>query len=101
MLDSGFVRAIAHFGFMETPDVQEVLELMRRQGVRTRPLDTSFYLGRELLLARDHPWKVGGLTMNIWRKRLFAIMSKNARSAVEFFQLPPNRVVELGTQIEF
>jgi KUP system potassium uptake protein len=101
MLDSGFVRAIARYGFMESPDVKEVLELMRRQGVRTRPLDTSYYLGRELLLPSDKAWKIGGLTMNVWRKRLFAIMSKNARSAAEFFQLPPNRVVELGTQIEF
>jgi KUP system potassium uptake protein len=41
------------------------------------------------------------LTMNIWRKRLFAVMSRNSRSAAEFFELPPNRVVELGTQIEF
>ncbi len=101
MLDSGFVRAVARYGFMESPDVKEVLELLRRQGIRTRPLETSYYLGREQLLPSDKAWKIGGLTMNIWRKRLFAIMSKNARSAAEFFQLPPNRVVELGTQIEF
>jgi KUP system potassium uptake protein len=101
MLDSGFVRAVARYGFMESPDVKEVMELLRRQGVKTRTLDTSYYLGRELLIPREIAWKKGGLTMNMWRKRLFAIMSKNARSAAEFFQLPPNRVVELGTQIEF
>jgi KUP system potassium uptake protein len=101
MLDSGFVRAVARYGFMESPDVKEVMELLRRQGVKTRTLDTSYYLGRELLIPREIAWKKGGLTMNMWRKRLFAIMSKNARSAAEFFKLPPNRVVELGTQIEF
>jgi len=100
-LDHGFIRVVAHYGFMESPDVKEVMELLRRAGVRSKPLDTSYYLGRELLLPANKPWKKGGMTMNIWRKRLFAVMSKNAKSAAEFFQLPPNRVVELGTQIEF
>jgi KUP system potassium uptake protein len=81
--------------------VKEVMELLRRQGVRSRPLDTSYYLGRELLIPRHKAWKRSGLSMNIWRKRLFAVMAKNSRSAAEFFQLPPNRVIELGTQIEF
>jgi len=100
-LDKGFVRVVARYGFMESPDVKEVLTVLRAQGIKTRPLDTSYYLGREELIAADKPWKKDGLTMNIWRKRLFAIMSKNARSAAAFFNLPPNRVVELGTQIEF
>ena len=101
ILDAGFVRAVAHYGFMESPDVNEVMELLRRQGVKTRTLDTSYYLGRELLIPRDIAWKKGGLTMHLWRKRLFTVMSTNARSAAEFFKLPANRVVELGTQIEF
>jgi KUP system potassium uptake protein len=99
--DLGFVRAVARYGFMESPDVKEIMELLRRAGVRSRPLETSYYLGREQLIPLRKAWKQGGLTMNIWRKRLFAVMSKNARSAAEFFKLPPNRVVELGTQIEF
>src|ERR1035437_3647934 len=100
-LEHGFVRVVVRYGFMESPDVKEVMELLRRQGVRSRPLETSYYLGRELLIPKHKAWKRGGLSMNIWRKRLFAVMAKNARSAAEFFQLPPNRVVELGTQIEF
>ena len=100
-LEHGFIRVVARYGFMESPDVKEVMELLRREGIRSRPLDTSYYLGRELLIPFAKPWKKGGMSMNIWRKRLFVIMSKNARSAAEFFQLPPNRVVELGTQIEF
>ena len=100
-LDHGFIQVVARYGFMESPDVKEVMELLRRAGVRSKPLDTSYYLGRELLLPMNKPWKKGGMTMNIWRKKLFALMSKNAKSAAEFFQLPPNRVVELGAQIEF
>ena len=100
-LDSGFIRVVARYGFMESPDVKEVLAVLRTKGVKTRPLDTSYYLGREELIPANKPWKKGGLTMNIWRKRLFAVMSRNARSAAAFFNLPPNRVVELGTQIEF
>jgi KUP system potassium uptake protein len=92
---------VARYGFMESPDVKEIMELLRRAGVRSRPLETSYYLGREQLIPHGKAWKRGGLTMNIWRKRLFAVMAKNARSAAEFFKLPPNRVVELGTQIEF
>jgi KUP system potassium uptake protein len=100
-MEHGFVRVVARYGFMESPDVKHIMELLRRQGVRSRPLETSYYLGREQLIARNKAWKRGGSTMNIWRKRLFAIMAKNGRSAAEFFQLPPNRVIELGTQIEF
>jgi KUP system potassium uptake protein len=58
-------------------------------------------LGREQLIPRRGPWKKGGMSMNVARKKLFAVMARNARSATEYFQLPPNRVVELGTQIEF
>ena len=100
-LEHGFLRVVVRYGFMESPDVKEVMELLRRQGVRSRPLDTSYYLGREQLIPRHKAWKRSGLSMNIWRKRLFAVMAKNSRSAAEFFQLPPNRVIELGTQIEF
>ena len=100
-LEHGFVRAVARYGFIESPDVKEIMELLRREGVRSRPLETSYYLGREQLIPLKKPWKKNGLTMNVWRKRLFALMAKNSRSAAEFFQLPPNRVVELGTQIEF
>ncbi len=100
-LGQGFFRVIAHYGFMESADVKEVLQKCRDSGIAARPLDTSYYLGRERLIPRRGPWKKGGLSMSIVRKKLFGIMSRNARSATEYFQLPPNRVVELGTQIEF
>ena len=100
-LDHGFVRVTALYGFMESPDVKEVMKLLHKKGLSCRPMETSFYLGREQLLPLRGARREGGMTMNIWRKKLFALMSRNAQSAAAFFQLTPNRVVELGTQIEF
>jgi KUP system potassium uptake protein len=94
-LGQGFFRVIATYGFMETPNVPEVLRFCKKKGLNSSPNDTSFYLGRERLIP------VGRSNMAVWRKHLFALMSRNARSATEFFGLPPNRVVELGAQIEF
>jgi KUP system potassium uptake protein len=91
----GFVRIVATFGFMQTPNIPEVLARAAKQGVRIPPMETSYYLGRERLVLTGHA------KMQRWRKKLFALMSRNARSATEFFQIPSNRVVELGAQIEF
>lgn len=100
-LAHGFFRVIATYGFMESPDVKEVLQRCRDHGIAARPLDTSYYLGREQLIPRRGPWKKGGMSMNLARKAIFAVMARNAKAATQYFQLPPNRVVELGTQIEF
>jgi KUP system potassium uptake protein len=94
-LGHGFVRVIATFGFMQSPNIPEVLARAAQQGVQVPPMETSYYLGRERLVLTGHA------KMHRWRKKLFALMSRNARSATEFFQIPPNRVVELGAQIEF
>ncbi len=94
-LAHGFFRVTARYGFMQTPDVKEILAFCQKSGIETKPLDTSFYLGRERLLP------IGKAKMWRWRKKIFVFMSRNARSATEFFGIPPNRVVELGTQIEF
>ena len=91
----GFFRVVANYGFMQSPNVPDVLAQAAARGVKIPPMDTSYYLGRERLVL------TGQAKMSRWRKRLFALMSRNARSATEFFQIPPNRVVELGAQIEF
>jgi KUP system potassium uptake protein len=93
-LGHGFFQVRARYGFMQTPNVLEVMELCGERGLSTRTSDTSYFLGRETLLISDKPG------MARWRKMLFAFMSRNARPANAFFQIPPNRVVELGTQIE-
>jgi KUP system potassium uptake protein len=94
-LGQGFWRVTATYGFIETPNVPEIMRLLGPRGIKARPLETSFFLGRERLLP------TGEGRMARWRKQIFIVMSRNARSATEFFNIPPNRVVELGTQIEF
>ena len=94
-LGQGFYRVVANYGFMQSPNIPDVLAVVAAQGVSIPPMDTSYYLGRERLVL------TGQTRMSRWRKALFAIMSRNARSATEFFQIPPNRVIELGAQIEF
>jgi KUP system potassium uptake protein len=94
-LGHGFFRVVARFGFMETPNIPQVLAMCAQRGLATRPNDTSFFLGRERLIVG------GSFPMARWRKKLFVFLSRNARSATEYFGIPPNRVVELGAQIEF
>jgi KUP system potassium uptake protein len=112
-LGEGFYQVIAHYGFMETPDVPAVLAALGRRNYNGKPIlvkvmETTFYLGRETLIATHGSAKmpaagdgVGLGRMAIWRKKLFILMTRNARSATAFFGLPPNRVVELGAQIQF
>jgi KUP system potassium uptake protein len=94
VLGDGFYKVVGRYGFMETPDVPALLASVERQGLRARPAETSFYLGRETLLPGG-PAKLAG-----WRKLLFIVMARNAQSATAFFNLPPNRVLELGAQIQ-
>jgi KUP system potassium uptake protein len=110
-LDNGFWRILASYGFMETPNVPELLHYAKRDNLRAKQMDTTFYLGRErIIVAGKGPHKAGTRRappdanlprMARWRKKIFVIMSRNARSATEFFGIPPNRVVELGAQVEF
>jgi KUP system potassium uptake protein len=93
-LDEDFFQIVAAYGFVEDPDVPELLELCRAEGVAFDLMETSFFVSRETLIAR------GASGMAGWRERLFVSMSKNATSASDFFRIPTNRVVEVGTQIE-
>jgi KUP system potassium uptake protein len=94
-LGQGFFRVVATFGFMETPNVPAILERARAFGISAAPMTTSYFLGRERLLPR------GSAGLARWRKAIFVLMSRNARSATDFFGIPPNRVVEMGAQVEF
>ncbi|TZG28626.1 potassium transporter Kup [Sphingomonas montanisoli] len=93
-LGHGFHRVVVNYGFMEDPDVPAVLASTRACGPEFRMMDTSFFLARQTLLPSSRPG------MAIWREKLFAWMLRNAESAMEFFKLPTNRVVELGSQVE-
>jgi KUP system potassium uptake protein len=91
---AGFYRIIIRYGFMEEIDVPAALAQIKTCGPQFRMMDTSFFLARQTLIASARPG------MAIWREKLFAWMLRNAESAMEFFKLPTNRVVELGSQVE-
>ena len=94
-LEEGFYRIGIRYGFMEDPDIPEALAAVQLDDLDLDPGRTTFFLGRETLIASRHT--VG---MSTWREMLFGFMTRNARSATSFFRLPPDRVVELGAQIE-
>ena len=93
-LGHGFWRVTLHFGFMQTPDVPRALTLAESHGLRIPAFETSFFLSRETVV----PTPGGGMAN--WRERLFSAMSRNAGGVVEFFRLPGNAVVELGSRVE-
>jgi len=93
-LGHGFHRLVIKYGFMQDPDVPEALKRLTGCGPEFKMMDTSFFLARQTLLPSSRPG------MAIWREKLFAWMLRNAESAMEFFKLPTNRVVELGSQVE-
>ena len=90
----GFYRVVLRYGFMEEIDVPSALAQLKGCGPQCKMMDTSFFLARQTLIASSRPG------MAIWREKLFAWMLRNAESAMEFFKLPTNRVVELGSQVE-
>jgi KUP system potassium uptake protein len=93
-LGQGFHRLIATYGFMETPNVPDILEIATEQGLELDAFSTTFYVNRETLLS------TGKAEMASWRKGLFAFLSRNAWNVTTYFGIPPNRVVELGSQVE-
>ncbi|MBD5801262.1 potassium transport protein Kup [Azoarcus sp. Aa7] len=93
-VDYGFYRLRLTFGFMDDPDIPAELARCAEHGLTFETMETSFFLGRETIVRRM------GSGMARWRERLFIVMFRNAGSAADYFHLPPNRVVELGTQVE-
>ena len=94
-LTARFHRVRALYGFMETPDVPAIVTRCCGLGIGNAIEETSYYVGRTRLLPS------GRAPMAKWRKLLFGFMARNARSATEYFRIPPDRVVELGAYIEF
>ena len=93
-LDHGMWQVDLRYGFMDAIDIPAALASIKSDALRLHPLDTTYFLGRETLIATGRPG------MALWRERLFALMSRNAQTATAYFRLPPNRVVELGAQVE-
>ena len=93
-LGKGFYRVRVFYGFMQTPDVPAALDLCAPRGLSFDMMDTTFFTSRALIVSAPTPG------MMKWREWLFIMMSKNAMNATEFFKIPTNRVIEMGTRIE-
>jgi len=93
-LAEGFYRLTVRYGFSQEPNIPKALRLCKAFGLEFDLMATSFFLGRETLIPRINP------QMAQWREKLFVVMSRTAVSATDFFKIPPNRVVELGTQVQ-
>lgn len=93
-LGRGFFRMTLHYGFMDEVDIPSALANEGGAGGPFSVMDTSYFLSRQTLIPSSRPG------MPIWREKLFAWMVRNAQSAMEFFKLPTNRVIELGSQLE-
>jgi KUP system potassium uptake protein len=92
--EQGFYVVTAHYGFMQSPNINEIFRACGKKGLKVQPREASFFLGRETLIITERPG------MSRWRKNLFRLMSRNSQTATAFFDIPPNRVVELGAQIQ-
>lgn len=89
-----FYRFILRYGYMDETDIPAALKAASSQNFEFNDMETSFFLGRETVMPSRRPG------MALWREHLFAWMMRSATSAMDFFKLPPNRVVEMGTQVE-
>lgn len=90
----GFYRVIAHYGFMDVTNIHQIIDLLEKKGIVLKMDRTTFFLGRETLI----PNRKKGL--GFFKDKIFILMSNNAQRATEFFNIPPNRVFEVGTQVE-
>ena len=93
-MGGGFYRVRLRYGFTESPDVPDALRALAHDALPFDPMRTSYFMGRERIFSSQRKG------MARWREKLFGLVSNNARSATDFFDIPPNRVVELGAQIE-
>ncbi len=90
----GIVRVVAKYGFMETPDIKDILRACEAKDLIFDREQITYFLGRETLIPSHHPG------MAVWREHLFSFMSRNAEPATRYFNLPANQVIEVGMQVE-
>jgi KUP system potassium uptake protein len=93
-MNQGFYRITAHYGFMETPNVPQILSLCKLKNLDINPQSASFFIGRETLIPSNKP------DLNPLQEKIFLLMFRNASSPIQYFKVPPERVVELGMQFE-
>lgn len=90
----GFYRVIANYGFMDITNIQQIIELLDKQGIKIKMEKTTFFLGRETLIPKKKN------LFEMIRDKIFILMSNNSQRATDFFNIPPTRVYEVGTQVE-
>jgi KUP system potassium uptake protein len=93
-LGHGLFEVVVTYGFMQDPNVPQALAFAAKHGLELDEADVTYFLGRETLIVTKAP----GMAM--WREQLFVLMARNAVRATTYFRLPPERVVELGVQVE-
>ena len=93
----GFYRLKVHFGFMDSPDVAAGLELCRDKGLEFDLMQTTFFLSRAIVVPASGDAGANGMAE--WRESMFATMARNARTAADYYNIPANCVIELGTKI--
>ena len=86
---------VVRYGFMERADIANALELCGPMGLQVDPEDCSYFFSREKILPTQ-----GGNTLSRWSEGIFSALARNASSATDFFNIPPNRVVELGSRVQ-
>jgi KUP system potassium uptake protein len=90
----GFYRIVAYYGFMDNANIKQIIDILKDKGLNINLEKTTFFLGREIIVVKDKH----GLTR--FRKKLFVFLSRNSQKATEFFDIPNDRVFEVGSQIE-
>jgi KUP system potassium uptake protein len=90
----GFYRVIAKYGFMDATNISDIIRTLQEKGMKINMDNTTFFLGKETIIVTDKP------NMSKWRERLFVLMTRNEQRATDFFNIPADRVFEIGTQVE-
>ncbi len=93
-MNSQFFRLVSKYGFMESPDINDILACSEKKGLKITLSESTFFLGRETIIPSSEPG------MALWREHLFAFMSKNSARPTAYFNIPPEQVMEVGIQIE-
>ncbi len=93
-IGEGVWRGIARYGYMESPDVSALIERIRDAGVPLKPGEATYYFNREMIITG------GEARMPEWQKRFYGLLSRNARQARDYYQLPPMQIIEVGLPIQ-
>jgi KUP system potassium uptake protein len=93
-IGEGLWRAVGRYGYMESPDVSALMKIIVERGAPLKPRETTYYFNREMIISG------GEARMWEWEKALYALLSRNARPAKDYYKIPPTQIIELGLPIQ-